>query len=66
MSGLNGWQSELLVATKRYPIVFVHLGRAHCAEGSDPLKFLGSSVSVTECLVKNQLTPAEPPWEQAC
>lgn len=50
MNALGHWQSEVVVAVRRYPIVFVHLGRAHSPADVNPLEVLGRAVSVAEYL----------------
>lgn len=43
------WQAEFGVAIKRYPILFVHLGRARLPDG-ESLKTLGTVVTVADFL----------------
>lgn len=50
------WEAELGVAIKRYPIVFVHLGRARFPRG-ETLAALGTVVTVAEYL--SQSNPLE-------
>ena len=49
MNARVDWQAELGVAIKRYPIVFVHLGRARLPAG-ETLEALGTVVTVADYL----------------
>lgn len=49
MSAAVDWEAELGVAVKRYPIVFVHLGRSRLPKG-ETLEALGRVVTVADYL----------------